>query len=102
MEPVKSIDARSALVLVEPVFHQDGIRWHGMAFLGGKCVDNVTGVARDTVYDDCVCALAAAHEGFDSDGHMTEVGRLRQEVERLRAEVEYLTTGEDPKTGKQE
>jgi hypothetical protein len=52
-------DRRSVCVAVEPIFGET-VMWHGMAFAGGKCVNDITGTDRSVVIDDCLCALAAA------------------------------------------
>ena len=61
------LDLRSALVLVEPIFHPpdpqmapDGVRWHGMAFVNGQTVNNIKGMDRTVVLEDCIDAVAAA------------------------------------------
>jgi hypothetical protein len=53
-------DLRSALVLVEPVFAPGGVLWHGMAFVAGENVNDITGTDRAVVLDDCWCSIDAA------------------------------------------
>jgi hypothetical protein len=67
-------DTRSALVLVEPVFAPGRVLWHGMAFAGGEVVNDITGMDRAVVLDDCWCAL-------DGAGISTEPPSL-EELER--------------------
>ena len=72
-------DFRSALVLVEPIFAPGRVLWRGMAFVGGKVVNDITGINRAGVLDDCWCALDAA-------GVSTEPPSL-EELERADAEA---------------
>ena len=71
-------DHRSALVLVEPVYAPGRVLWHGMAFAAGEVVNDITGLDRAGVLDDCWCAL-------DEASISTEPPSL-EELERADAE----------------
>lgn len=63
MTDTTETDFRFALVLVEPIFGDPctgDASWHGMAFAGGKVVNDIVGPNRLGVFDDCLSALAAA------------------------------------------
>ena len=52
-------DLRSALVLVEPVFAPGLVLWHGMAFVAGENVEEITGTDRTDVLTGCIASLGA-------------------------------------------
>ena len=59
--PSGNHDYRSVCIIAEPVIGPE-ITWRSMAFVGGKCVNNVTGITRAAVLDDSMCAAEAALE----------------------------------------
>lgn len=63
------IDARSVCVLAEPVFGSDGIQWRGMAFVGGRTVNNIIGTDRAVVITDCLDAVEGAGVDLDTEPH---------------------------------
>lgn len=78
--PRDAYDHRSLLVLVEPIWGwgTNDPSWHGMAFAGGKVVNDITGSDRAVVAQDCWDALDEAgvatsvwtDEDYDrTDGH---------------------------------
>lgn len=50
----------SVCVFVEPIFGPDEIQWHGMAFVGGATVNEITAPDRTQVLDALLCSVAAA------------------------------------------
>ena len=91
-----SVDARSGLVLAEPVFGPGRVSWHAMGFVAGAQQAEVTaderaealGLALDAVRAEGVALSPGCHHELAGEGHdKSEVRRLRVALSQARTAI---------------